>query len=123
MEVLGGGGRERPVKQRAKNRAGSVCNRPLPPPPPTPGPVGRNPGVPGQVRSKFGIAGPGQVEIQECRAGSVYNKPLPPPPPTRGPIDLNVGPRHKHMGCIMHRVHISYKNTFTESYHAIFGPL
>ncbi len=39
---FGGGGRERPVKQWAKNRAGSVCNRPLPPPPPTPGPVGLN---------------------------------------------------------------------------------
>jgi len=43
-EVLGGGGRERPVKQRAKNQVGSVCNSPLPPPPPTPGPVGLNAG-------------------------------------------------------------------------------
>jgi hypothetical protein len=50
-EVLGGGGRERPVKQRAKNRAGSVYNRPLPPPPPTP--------HAGPGRSKSGSAGPG----------------------------------------------------------------
>ncbi len=39
-----GGGRERPVKQRAKNRAESIYNRPFPPPPPTPGPVSLNAG-------------------------------------------------------------------------------
>jgi hypothetical protein len=65
------------VKQRAKNRAGSVCNRPLPPPPPTPGPVGRNSGVSGQVRSKSESAGPGQVEIRECRARSDRNPRVP----------------------------------------------
>jgi hypothetical protein len=54
-KVLGGGGKE----QRAKNWARSVCNRPLPPPPPTLGPVGRNPGVPGWVRLKFESAEPG----------------------------------------------------------------
>jgi hypothetical protein len=72
-EVLGGGGRERPVKQRAKNRAGSIYNRPLPPPPPTTGPVGRNSGLPGWVRSKSGSVGSSQVEIRECRAGSGRN--------------------------------------------------
>ncbi len=114
-EVLGGGGRERPMKQRAKNRAESVCNRPLPPPPPMPGSVGqnpgvpdrvgRNPGVPDRVGRKSGSVGPGSVcnrplppppprrarsiKIWECRAGSVCNRPL---PPTPGPIGLNAGP-------------------------------
>jgi hypothetical protein len=32
-----------------QNRVGSVCNKPLLPPPPTPGPIGRNPGVSGWV--------------------------------------------------------------------------
>ncbi len=38
-------GKERPVKQRAKNRAGSVCNKPLPPPPSTPDPIDLNAGL------------------------------------------------------------------------------
>ncbi len=93
-EVLGGGGRERPVKQWAKTWAASICNKPLPPHPHA-----------RPSRSKFGSAGPGQVEIRECRAESVCNRPLLPSPPTSGPVDLNAGPRHKQTGCIMHWVH------------------
>jgi hypothetical protein len=54
-----GEGRARWSSGRAKNRAGSVYNRSLPPPPRTLGPASRNPRVPGQVRSKSGSAGPG----------------------------------------------------------------
>jgi len=87
MEVLGGGGKERPVKQRAKNRAGSFCNRPLPTPPPTPSLVGLNVGPRHYV--------------------------LPPPPPTSGPAGLNVGPCQRKTRCIMHRVHTSVKYIYT----------